>query len=285
LVTPVKIVTERLGPGRGSATLGYRFYLKVEDMLSRFADWAIPNSKSGEEFLIQRGMNPKKVQVIHNGINLERLTSADEDVSRVRHSLGAGTDGKVVGITARLFPQKRHDAFLRTANIINQSMPVVRYAIVGNGPLKRDLEELSQKLGLDQKVTFCGEQPGVGSFISAFDVAVMTSETEGCSNSILEAMALGKPVVATDVGGNGELINHGDTGFLIPLGDEEALAEAIMTLLQDTERAQAMGRRAKQKVDSQFSVSNMVRRYQNIYEATLNEKKRNDKDHRKSNVL
>ena len=271
---PVKIVTERLGPHRTGAGLGYRLYLKAEDVLSRFADWVIPNSEAGRKYLIQRGIDPSRIIVIYNGINLSRLSANKEGVEQVKQKLGVPLEGKVVGVMARLFPQKDHVTFLRAAAIINQTVPDTRFALVGDGPLRSYLENLSQELGLASKTVFFGEQQDVGTYLSTFDVAVLTSEAEGCSNSLLEAMALGKPVVATDVGGNRELVHHGETGLLVPFGNDEAVAGAILSLIRDSEAARAMGRRARENVAGQFSLEKMVQEYQSLYEETLRQKGR-----------
>ncbi len=269
--TPVTIATERLAQRKESR--GYSLYLKVEDFLSRFADWVVPNSGSGKEYLIKRHIKPDRIKIIYNGLNLSRLNYDDESAARIRREMGVPPEGKVVGIMARLFPQKDHATFLKAAAIINRSLPETRFALVGDGPLRGELENLSQQLGLASKVVFFGEQEKVGDFLSAFDVAVLTSESEGCSNSLLETMALGKPVVANDVGGNRELVQHGVDGLLVPFGDAEAAADAILSLLLDSERAGAMGRVAKEKITTQFSLEKMVRQYQSLYETTFSRKR------------
>ena len=263
---PVKIVTERLGPGRRNAHFGYRFYLKMEDILSRFADWVIPNSAAGKEYLIQRGITVNRIKVIYNGLNLERLHTKKDNVEQVRQRLGVPRQGKVIGMMARMFPQKRYDIFLEAASIVHQTVPDTRFALVGDGPLKGHMEELSRRLGLAESAVFFGEQTDVSPYLSAFDIAVLTSETEGCSNFLLEAMALGKPVVATDVGGNRELIDDGKTGLLVPREDPKALATAIFRLLREPATAQAIGQRAKEKINTQFSLEKMVHEYQSLYE-------------------
>jgi glycosyltransferase involved in cell wall biosynthesis len=270
--TPVKIVTERLSSGRTDLGFGYRLYLKIEDLLSRFADRAIANSKAGEEYLIQRGVDHNRIGVIYNGLNFERLSAGKEDIERVRRRLDVPFGGKVVGMIARLFPQKRHDVFLQASTFIDAVMPDTRFAIVGDGPLRSHLENRSQELGIASKVTFFGEQREVGPYISAFDIAVLTSEAEGCSNSVLEAMALAKPVVATDVGGNRELVSHGESGFLVPAGDAKAVAQAILYLVRNPEVARTMGQRARRRVASRFSISKMVQQYESLYEETLRAK-------------
>ena len=102
---------------------------------------------------------------------------------------------------------------------------------------------------------------------------MLTSEAEGCSNSLLEAMTAGKPVVATNVGGNREVIRHGENGFLVPPGDDKALAETVITLLQDQDTAEAVGQRARDWATSEFSIEKMVNEYQTLYEETLVQKR------------
>jgi len=271
--TPVKIVTERAGPGARNARRGYRFYLKTEDFLTRFADWSVANSQAGMEYLIQRGINPSRITVIYNGVDLSRLIPNNQSAEQIRQRLALPTGGKVVGMMARLFPVKNHAAFLQAAVLIKQAVPDTRFALVGDGPLRSHLEEMTQKLGLTSEVIFFGEQQEVGTYLSAFDIAVLTSDTEGCSNALLEAMALRRPVVATDVGGNREVVRHGETGFLVPRENPEALAEAIIALLRDPDTAVAMGQRAKEWVITQFSLERMVHEYQSLYEESLRHRK------------
>jgi glycosyltransferase involved in cell wall biosynthesis len=270
--TPVKIVTERAGPRKGNAQLGYRLYLKTEDFLSRFADWAVANSEAGREYLIRRGINPNRLRVIYNGLNLNRLAANKDGVEQVRQRLGLPQGGKVVGMMARLFPVKNHATFLQAAALVNAAVPDTRFALLGDGPFRGYLEQLTTELGLSSKVTFWGEQQDVGIYLSALDIAVLTSDTEGCSNSLLESMALGKPVVATDVGGNWELVKHSETGFLVAPGNAQAVAAAVIALLRDPKLAENMGQRAKNKVVTQFSLERMVHEYQSLYEATLKQK-------------
>jgi glycosyltransferase involved in cell wall biosynthesis len=272
--TPVKIVTERNSiNARINGGFGYHLYIKAEEFLSRFSDLAVANSESGRECLIERGIATSRARTIYNGINIDNYTCDSRVVERVRQKLAVPQGGKVVGMVARMFPFKRYDVFLQAAAIINKTVPNTRYALLGDGPLRSNLENLSHELGMASKVTFFGEQHDVATRVSAFDIFTLISETEGLSLSICEAMALGKPVVATDVGGNKELVEDGKTGFLIPLGDTEALANAIIRLLQDPELAQAMGQKAREKIATQFGLERYVNEYQNLYEETLRQKK------------
>jgi glycosyltransferase involved in cell wall biosynthesis len=270
--TPVKIVTERCGV-RKDTHLGNSLYRKTEDSLTRFADWVVPNSKAGRDYLIDRGIKPARIKVIYNGINLQRLTPNPTEVAQIRNSMGLLTDGKIVGITASLTPAKDHITFLQAAKIIHENLPQVRFAIVGDGPLKPHLIDITRELGLESQVTFFGNQRDVGSFISAYDVACLSStDHEGCSNATLEAMALGKPVVATDVGGNRELADNGKTGLLVPARNPQALANAILTCLEQPDLARKMGQHAREMVCQKFSLDRMVHDYEELYEETMRAK-------------
>jgi glycosyltransferase involved in cell wall biosynthesis len=230
-----------------------------------FADWAVSNSEAGEKYLIKRHFDAGRIRVIYNGLNLTRLAYEKEGVAQVRQKLGVPTEGKVIGVLAHLTRHKDHATFLRAAAIIDRIMPDTRFALVGEGPLRKELEDLAQELGVANKTVFFGEQNDVGTYLAAFDVAVLTSEAEGCSNSLLEAMAIEKPVVANDVGGNRELVRHGETGFLVPFGNAEELAKAIISLIRDPNVAVSMGRRAREYIVNQFSCEKMVQHYQYLY--------------------
>jgi glycosyltransferase involved in cell wall biosynthesis len=265
----VKIVTERCGV-RVNPNIGSALYRKTEDFLTRFADWVIPNSQAGETYLINRGIKPERIKVIYNGINLNRLAVKPSLASQIRDSMRLPEGGQVVGITASLTPAKDHTTFFRAAKIVSQVMPQTGFAVLGDGPLRADLENMVRDLGLEQRTVFFGRQREVGSYVSVYDVACLSSKDhEGCSNATLEAMALGKPVVITDVGGNRELVECGKTGFLVPPGNSEALADALLTCLQKPQEARQMGENARQKVMSQFTVEHMVAEYQSIYEKAV----------------
>ncbi len=271
--TPVKIVTERCGL-RVKVSRRNSLYRSIEDFLSRFADWVIPNSRAGREYLLTRGINPARVRVVYNGINLKRLVSTPERVAQVRAQMGVPPGGKAVGIVASLSPQKDHLTFLRAARIIGQHLPQTRFALIGDGPLRPLLKREAQELGVTPLVTFFGIQRDIGTYVGSLDVAVQCSaDKEGCSNVVLEAMALGKPVVATEVGGNTELVEPGVTGLLVPPRDPQALAQAVISLLEDPQESQAMGERGSEVVRRQFSLEGMVKNYQDLYQEVLARKR------------
>jgi glycosyltransferase involved in cell wall biosynthesis len=267
--TPVKIITER-GGGRLGNNLGYKFYLKMEDFFTRFADWVVPNSEAGKSFLIDRGINPARIKVIYNGLNLGRLTADRTRVNQIRSQMGLPPDGIVVGITANLSPVKDHATFLQGARMIHDAMPQTRFAILGDGPLRLDLENMARELGMDSCVTFFGHQRDVAAYLASYDIFCLCSKfSEGCSNATLEAMVLGKPVVVSDVGGNREIVEHEKTGLLIPLGSPEALAKSVLTCIRQPDRAREMGQRARETVLARFSHARMVHNYEQLYEQAM----------------
>jgi glycosyltransferase involved in cell wall biosynthesis len=243
-------------------------------LLTRFADWIIPNSESGKAYLIKRNLNPAHIKVIYNGINTRRLVPDPAKVDRIRESLKPPPDGVIVGISASLIPLKDHATFLQAARLISKVMPEVRFAILGDGPLRSNLENMAREMGIDSRVAFLGNQVEVSPYLAAFDIHCLCSaEPEGCSNAILEAMALGKPVVATDAGGNRELVEEGKTGFLVPIRNPKALADAIVSCIRQPELKQKMGRRAREIILTRFSLDRMIRNYESLYEETYRHKK------------
>ena len=262
--TPIKIVTERCGL-RKNTHLGNRLYRFVEDRLATLADVVIPNSESGRKYLLNRGIPNTKIKVIYNGINGERLGWEEGRLARVLERLGP-PGSFVLGTIASLSPAKDHHSLLRAVAQVKRHMPGIRLALVGDGPLRGELEAEVRALGLEEEVVFFGNQQRIGEFLRAFDVAVLASvDHEGCSNFLLEAMAVGKAVVATDIGGNGELVRPGENGLLVPPGQPEALATAMVELLAHPEKRGLMGSRGMAEVKERFSLAAMVKQYEQVY--------------------
>ena len=182
-----------------------------------------------------------------------------------RRQTGVPEGGKVVGILATLSPAKDHATFLRAASIVAENR-AIRFAIIGDGPLRGELERQAKELGIADRVTFFGFQRKVADYVAACDLLVSSSrDNEGCSNSILEAMALDVPVIATDVGGNGELVQDGKTGYLIPVGNDVALAAAIGRVFNDPTRTGRLAATARQMTETRFSLERMVADYEALY--------------------
>lgn len=263
------IVTERCGV-RQSRGVGYKTYRTIEDWFSHLADAIVPNSIAGEEMLIDRGLPRSRIRVIYNGINLERLTVNDEAVVGHRAQMSSGRHAFVAGMLASLTPAKGHATAIRAIAELRDRHPQVRLAIVGDGPLRSQLEALVTELGLSEKVTFFGYRRDVADLLATFDVLISASrDNEGCSNSILEAMALGVPVIATNVGGNRELVQPGETGRLVGPDDPTSLANAISRTIDEREQTQTLADHARERINSQFSLERMIRDYEDLYRQLL----------------
>jgi glycosyltransferase involved in cell wall biosynthesis len=273
--TPVKIVTERSGVWLNTS-LGHKVYQKIENFLTHFADWVVPNSEAGKSMLLKQGIKPARIKVIYNGINLERLRPNQAKVTQIRKQMKLTPDGMVVGITASLTPAKDHATFLHCAKIIHKALPQTKFAILGDGPLRSDLENMARELGMESYITFFGnQQRDIGSYISIFDVFCLSSvDHEGCSNATLEAMALGKPVVITDVGGNREIVKNNETGLLVPVRNPEMLADGVLAFLRQPEWARDIALCARKTVLSRFSLARMVSDYEQLYEKTMQIKRK-----------
>jgi glycosyltransferase involved in cell wall biosynthesis len=141
--------------------------------------------------------------------------------------------------------------------------------VVGDGPLRQALEEKARALRLNGTVRFLGAVPNASSLLPHFDIFVLSSLWEGMSNSLLEAMAAGKPVVATDAGGSPEVVIDGKTGILVPPNDPEALADAMLRLLADRELARSLGEAGRVRVQSEFTLETMVARLEELYDSLL----------------
>jgi len=272
--TAVRITTER-GGFRSGSKLGFQLYQKAEDFLTRFDDLIVANSEAGKSYLISRGINPARIKVIYNGINLERLIPDQTIVTQIRRQLRLSPNGMVVGMTANFSSDKDHATFIQGAKIIHQAMPQTRFALLGDGPLRPNIEDLVRELGLEQFVTFFGTQRDIASYLACYDIACLCADSsEGCSNVIVESMALDKPVVATNGGGNSEVVEHANTGLLVPMQDPEAFADAVLTCLRQPDWARDMGRRARETVLTRFSLARMVSDYEQLYEQAMRSKGR-----------
>ena len=262
--TPVKVAMEHSGVRFNRGPFGTRFYRFLEGRLICLADAVIAVSVASRVNLLH-GVRPDKIRVIYNGISQSRVVST-RDKSATLESLGIPRGAPIVGIAARLAPEKDHETLLRAAALIREHLPDTFFLIAGDGPLRPHLENVAERLGLGSHAVFLGNQADVASYIDCFDVAVLAScDIEACSIFLLEAMALSKPVVCTDVGGNRELITNGINGLLVPSKSPEALANAILKVLSDAPLGAAMAKAARQRFQDDFTSEDMVRRYEETY--------------------
>jgi glycosyltransferase involved in cell wall biosynthesis len=233
----------------------------------RWCDGVVCNSQAAADRLIATGLSPNKIAIIGNALPAAAFSAAPAALPK-RPSVAR------VGMVARMNHRyKNHSGFLRIAAQIHQRMPDVEFLLVGDGPLRQELEKEAASLGLGASAIFLGDRQDMPAILASLDVAVLTSDSESLSNVILEAMAAGLPVVAYGVGGNSELLSH-QRGALIPAGDETSFADVVEKLLADSALCQQLGRNALQFAQENFSLDRVRQRYVELYVALLREKRR-----------
>jgi len=204
-----------------------------------------------------------KLLTIHNGIDLTAF--AHGDPATARRELDLPQDCAVVGMVGRLAAQKGPLEFVRAAAMVGGRLPEVRFALIGDGPLRADVERLARELGMSDRLTLAGYRADAPALTQAFDIAVVASLSEGSSLTAMEAMAWGRPVAATAVGGVREVVADAETGVLVSPGDPQALGEAIGSLLADARRAREMGKAGRRRVEREFSLARMIERTEEVY--------------------
>jgi sugar transferase (PEP-CTERM/EpsH1 system associated) len=246
-------------------TLQLRGYQK---RLQRFA-WGRADrvlsvsSRLADRMARETGFPADRIHTIRNGVDLSRFGSRSRDAAR--RTVGIPPDALVVGTVGRLVPVKDQRTLIEAAARLRQSGVHLTVVIAGDGPLRSDLETAAQALGIADRVRLLGHFAEIETVLSSLDVFALPSVSEGLSNTILEAMASGIPVVATRVGGAEELVADEETGLLVPAGDAEAMAAAIGSLLADPARRSAMGRAARARAKTGFSLPSVLQRYEQMY--------------------
>lgn len=204
-----------------------------------------------------------RILTIRNGVDLARFGTHDRAGARV--ALGLPLDGPLVGTVGRLVPVKDQATLIEAVARLRRQGLQVTVALAGDGPLRDELAARAAALGISGSVRLLGHIAEVERVLAALDVFVLSSVSEGLSNTILEAMASGLPVVATRVGGTEEMVSEGETGLLVPAGSPDEMAGALQSILQDPARRARMGAAARTRVERDFSLPSVVRRYEETY--------------------
>ncbi len=220
---------------------------------------------SGRALSVVDGFPAKRVQVIENGIELNRY-GAPADSAALRRRLGWPVDSQIVTCVARFHPVKDHATLIQAFHMLRRSMPAARLMLVGEGPQRGQIEDLIRSLDLEGSVSLLGVRGDVPALLAASDVFSMTSLSEAASLTVLEAMASELPVVVTEVGGNPEMVRQEIDGLLVPRQDPEATARAIGRLLSSPVEARKMGRSARQRVEERYDLERTVERHLAVYD-------------------
>jgi glycosyltransferase involved in cell wall biosynthesis len=237
---------------------------RLNRMLTPITDAFVAVADAHGTFMTSgEGFPEHKVVVIPNGVDTNRFAPVP-DVASIRSELGIGPTDPVVTLVAALRPEKNHELFLEVARRIVERFSNAKFLVVGDGPRREPLEQLTRDLGIERNVLFLGSRSDVPALLTATDVFALTSHNEANPVSILEAMSVGRPVVAVNVGSIREVIDDGRNGYLVARGDAEQLSNRIAHLLEDPLRAQEMGATARETVVNGWSVDSMVRRYERL---------------------
>jgi glycosyltransferase involved in cell wall biosynthesis len=235
---------------------------------ARFADRVVFNSAAGLPEAIRReGIRPEQAVHIPNGVAIPAPVPP-ERVAALRQSLGIGNTATVLGTVGRLSPPKGHDILLAALPSVLARHPDTILWLVGDGPLRNSLERQAKTLGIAEKVRFLGSRDDVPELLAAIDLVIQPSRFEGMPNAVMEAMAAGKPVVATDVDAVPTLITDGEDGWLTEPEHPVHLAETILQALESPHRA-AIGHAAQAKMQAHFPLERMVDAYEQLYRQRL----------------
>lgn len=241
--------------------LGNLFVDRVVCCSRESAQWTLEHEK----------IQPDKVVTIHNGID-ESWFSPRPPSLAIRRQIGIPDDALLVGTVANFSPEKGYPDLIAAAASVLKINPRTWFLLVGAGPLQEEIRRRAGSIPEHGRIVFAGYRSDVGDLVNAMDIFVLASVIEGFPNVLLESMAMARPVVATRVGGIPELIDSGENGLLVPPRDAEALAQAILSLIADRDRAARMGIQAREKIKKSFSRDRMVDQYEALYLSLLRDK-------------
>jgi glycosyltransferase involved in cell wall biosynthesis len=243
-----------------SRSWSMRAYAVLDRLAMRTFDRVVVISETLAELLQRSGIQVAKLEMIANGVEIERFREAkptlrDEVLD----------EESLVGFVGRLAPEKGGMILLRAAQQVLRTHPRTKFVLVGDGPSRQALESLASQLGIYDRVVFAGVREDMPGVYASFQLVVLPSLCEGMPMCVLEAMAAGKPVIATRVGAVPRLVDQGQTGVLVEPGDVDGLSAAIIQILDDPEWAHRMGENGRTRATEHFSADSMARRYIELY--------------------
>ncbi len=253
-----------------------QFFLWIERTLAKCTDAIITVSpKQREEILSFEIGRPDKVHAIGLGLELQQFVDCERHQGHLRQELGFDTETPLVGVVARLVPVKGLTYFLDAAQHVLKDIPNARFILAGDGELRESLELHARKLLIQSHVHFLGFRRDLPEIYADLDLVVLSSLNEGLPVALLEAMCAGKPVVATRVGGVGDLVQHEESGFLVPPKDSDALAQGIIEMLSlpHSKRIE-MGLKGRTDVYPKYHIDTLVNTLETLYQTVSADKKR-----------
>jgi glycosyltransferase involved in cell wall biosynthesis len=265
-------VRGRIASKRETTGTRTRAQTTVENTAFRLAHAIVANATVVKEQLIGEGLSSEKIIVIHNGLDLSRFRQNGNVTEALQRLDLTNISGRpVITMVANFeFRVKDHPMLLRAAQRVVAEVPEAIFVLAGEGELKEEMQKLAEDLGLKESCLFIGRCASVPDLLAASDICVLSSQAEGFSNSILEYMAAGRAVVATDVGGASEAIVEGETGHLVQAGDDQAMAQRIIALLRNPDKSRKMGLNGRRLVEQRFSTENRLATTSALYKKFLN---------------
>lgn len=270
---PVRIASRRETSGMRSTA-----QTKTQVLAYALAHQVVANSEAVRGQLVAEGVRAEKIAVIYNGLDLNRVASPPT-LTRAEALAALGLPRELqqrhfVTIVANMrLAVKDYPLFLRAARRVREAVPAAAFLLAGEGELTESIKAEAKELALDRDAFFLGRCEQLAELFAVSAVCVLSSRAEGFSNSILEYMAAARPVVATDVGGAGEVIVEGETGYLVPAGDDQLMADRIISLLHEPDRARAMGEAGRRIVVQKFSREAQLERTVALYNALLHRRR------------
>lgn len=240
-------------------------YLALDRLTVPWTETILCVAESLARDLIERSHIPaRKVQVIHNGVDLARFDPARANGERIRGAFALG-QSPVLGLIGRMTPQKDHATFLAALAGVKASVPGVQALIVGDGPLRQAITAEAARLGVAEACRFTGVRDDIPDCLAAMSIVLISSVSEGLPFTVLEALAMARPVVATAVNGVTEIVEPDVTGLLVPPRRPDLLAQGALALLRDPERARALGQAGRKAVEVRFPMERMIERLERLY--------------------
>jgi glycosyltransferase involved in cell wall biosynthesis len=237
--------------------------LAIDRYLAKRTEAIVVNSSGVQDFYQQRGISAEKFRIIANGIG--PAARSDRTRAELLQELKLPPDTRLVGAVNRLWPQKQVKDLIWAADLLKVIRDDVHLLIIGDGPHRARLERYRDQVRIRDRVHFLGARDDVPQLMPHFDCLWLASAYEGLPNCIMEAMACSVPVVASDIPGNRDLVIHGETGYLTPVGDRAGIARHTNRILDDSVLAERLGGAGKERIEREFSIEKMIAAYADLY--------------------